>query len=80
MNQYIKDSKIFTEQSKFKKNCEFCGHTLSFYAFEKDRKCCSHCGRFNYKNDFIKLKYKLREKGIKIEKCDQLEILKIYQI
>ena len=63
MNKYIEDSKIFSEKAKYKKYCEYCGHTLSFYFFEKDRKCCDHCGRYNYKNDLIKFKYKLREKG-----------------
>lgn len=62
------DEKILHEQQKYKKHCEFCGHIISFYSFEKDRKCCNHCGKFNYRNDFIKFQYKLKEKGVKIEK------------
>lgn len=70
MDRFIKDSKIFKEQAKHRKHCDFCGHTLTFYAFEKDRKCCNYCGYFNYRNDFIKFKYKLKEMGLKIEKCE----------
>ena len=69
MNVYIFDSKVLNEQSKYKKHCANCGHTLSFYSYEKDRKCCNFCGTFNYKNDLIKFKYKLREKGVKVQKC-----------
>ena len=57
MNTFSFDSRVLTEQAKFKKKCEICGHTLSFYAFEKDRKCCYHCGTYNYKNDPILLFY-----------------------
>lgn len=74
MNTFMFDSKVLTEQSKFKKYCTNCGHTLSFYAFEKDRKCCYHCGTYNYKNDFVKFKYKLIEKGVKVQKCVKLEV------
>lgn len=70
MTQFIHDTKLFKEMAKHKKHCEFCGHTISFYFFEPERKCCRFCGRFNYRNDFIKFKYKLREKGLKVEKCE----------
>lgn len=70
MGLFVDDSKILNEQAKYKKYCEYCGHTISFYFFEKDRKCCSHCGKYNYKNDFIKFKYKLKEKGLRLEKCE----------
>jgi len=69
MNKFIYDTKLLKEQSKHQKHCEFCGHTISFYFYEKDRKCCRHCGRFNYRNEFVKFKYKLMEKGLKVEKC-----------
>ena len=52
--------KLRNEQRKFEKYCEFCGHTMTFYAFEKDRKVCSHCGRFNYKNKRVEFEYKLK--------------------
>lgn len=69
-NRFIMDSKLFREQVDNSKHCEYCGHTLTFYFFENDRKCCKFCGRYNYRNDFIKFKYKLKEKGLKIEKCE----------
>lgn len=66
---FIFDTKILKEQAKYKKHCTNCGHTMTFFIYEKDRKCCSYCGTFNYKNDLIKFKYKLMEKGVKVQKC-----------
>lgn len=70
MTKFDTDRKLYNELINNSKHCEFCGHTLSFYFFEKDRKVCKHCGRYNYKNDFVKFKYKLREKGLRVEKCE----------
>ena len=53
--------KLEDEKRKYQKYCEFCGHTMSFYSFEKDKKLCNHCGKYNYKNDAIKFKYCLSE-------------------
>ena len=39
--QLKQDMKLANEQAKFKKKCKFCGHTLTFYHFEKDKKICS---------------------------------------
>lgn len=50
------DMKLENEKIKHKKHCKYCGHTISFYAFEKDKKLCSHCKRFNYRNDNIEFK------------------------
>lgn len=44
--------------------CEYCGHTISFYAFEGDRKLCNYCHRYNYRNDKIKFRYLLKKKLI----------------
>ena len=60
-----RDMKLRSEQIKFEKYCEFCGHTMSFYAFEKDRKLCSYCGRFNYRNKRVEFKYKLNSVVLK---------------
>lgn len=56
------DMKIANEQAKFKKHCKYCGHTMTFYHFEKDRKLCSHCKKFNYRNDEVKFKILLNQK------------------
>ena len=61
------DTKLATEQSKFKRHCEHCGHTISFYAFEKDKKICGWCGYYNYKNDFIKFKELFSKKKREVE-------------
>lgn len=52
------------KQSKenFKYYCEHCGHTISFYAFEPDKKVCNWCGRLNYRNDLVKFKQILAKK------------------
>lgn len=63
------DTKLATEQSKYKKYCEFCGHTISFYAFEKNKKLCSWCGNYNYKNQLVKFKELLIKKKRKLEIC-----------
>lgn len=56
------DMKLINEQSKFKKYCKYCGHTMTFYHFENDRKICSYCGRYNYRNDEVKFKILLNQK------------------
>lgn len=61
------DTRLATEQAKCKKRCEYCGHTISFYAFEKDKKICSHCGIYNYRNDLIKFKDLLNKKKREVE-------------
>ena len=50
------DIKLASEQAQYKKHCNHCGHTISFYAFEKEKKLCSWCGRFNYKDAKAKFK------------------------
>lgn len=51
------DAKLATEQSKYKKHCEYCGHTISFYSFEPERKVCNFCGRMNFKNEKARFKH-----------------------
>lgn len=51
-----KDMKMASEQAKYKKYCQFCGHTISFYAFEPDKKLCSWCGKYNYRNGLVEFK------------------------
>lgn len=60
-------TKVENEKQKYKKHCEFCGHTISFYAFERDKKICSYCGRYNYRNNLIKFKDKLNRL---LNKCE----------
>lgn len=60
--QLKKDIKLANEQAKFKKKCKFCGHTLTFYHFEKDKKICSWCGHYNYKNENAEFKFLLNKK------------------
>lgn len=55
------DTKLASIQNEFKKHCKYCGHTISFYAFEPNRKLCSWCGFYNYKSGFVEFKEKLEK-------------------
>lgn len=61
------DTKLATEQFKYKKYCKYCGHTMSFYAFEKERKLCSWCKRYNYRNEKVEFRELLLKKKREIE-------------
>jgi uncharacterized protein (DUF983 family) len=61
------DIKLASEQAKCKKYCEYCGHTMTFYAFEKERKLCTWCGKYNYKNDKVQFKDLLLKKRKEVE-------------
>lgn len=61
----LSDIKLRSEQVKYEKYCEFCGHTLTFYAFEKDRKLCRVCGKFNYKDKRVEFRYKFNSVVLK---------------
>lgn len=61
------DIKIAEEQSKYKKHCKFCGHTISFYAFESDKKLCSWCKKYNYRNKKVEFRELLLKKKREIE-------------
>lgn len=57
---FVEDSKMLNIKLENSKLCKYCGHRITFYAFEKNKKICSHCGRFNYKNDLIEFKEKMK--------------------
>ncbi len=61
------DTKLASQQSKCKKYCKFCGHTISFYAFEKDKKLCNWCKRYNYRNEKVEFRELLLKKKREIE-------------
>lgn len=52
---------------KNQKHCDYCGHTISFYAFEPDTKICNHCQHLNYRNDLVMFKDKLNKKMKEVE-------------
>ena len=64
-----KATEDYNKQAKvnFHYYCGYCGHTISFYAFEPDRKLCHFCGRFNYRNDLAEFKDKLIKKKKEVE-------------
>lgn len=61
------DTKLASEQSKYKKYCKYCGHTISFYAFESDKKLCSWCKRYNYRDKKVEFKELLNKKKKEVE-------------
>lgn len=65
-------SKLFSERTKYSKYCWNCGHTMTFFSFEKDRKLCSHCKRYNYKDDTINQKLKQEKKLEKFKKLYEI--------
>ena len=56
------DSKLASIQRKYKKYCKVCGHTMTFFAFEPDKKLCSWCGYYNYRNGLVEFKEVLNKK------------------
>lgn len=60
MANYIEDTKLINDKLNNSKLCKYCGHRISFYAFEKDKKLCNHCKRYNYRNDIIEFREKLK--------------------
>lgn len=62
MNNFKHEKILNDRKIKNTKHCDFCGHTISFYSFEPDKKLCNHCGNYNYRNDEIKFKDKLLNK------------------
>ena len=65
------DIKLASIQRKYKKYCKFCGHTLTFFTFEPDKKLCSHCGRYNYRDGKSEFKDLFTKKRKEKEKCEE---------
>lgn len=55
--------KMVEERTKFRIYCD-CGHSMVLFPFEhRNKKICSYCGKYVYKNEKEKFKEKL---GVKI--------------
>lgn len=50
-------------KTNYVKYCGNCGHTISFYAFESNKKVCNWCGVTNYKSEIDKFKNLFQEKA-----------------
>lgn len=61
MRRFNTSRKMTDELAKHKKHCEFCGHTMTFYAFEPDKKLCDWCKKYNYRDEAAKFKDKLKK-------------------
>lgn len=66
--KFKQDMKLESERIKHRRHCKKCGHTISFYSFEPDRKLCNFCGVFNYRNDSAEFKEKLIKRTKEIAK------------
>lgn len=56
-----RDIKLAEEQQKLKRYCQYCGHTITFYAFEPTKKICHWCKRYTYKDKMSEFKDKLKK-------------------
>lgn len=57
IRQPIGDIKNPQSKTNFHYYCEYCGHTITFYAFEPEKKVCNFCGRMNFKNEKARFKH-----------------------
>ena len=62
MEKFDLSPKLLSELMKYKKHCKYCKHTITFYAFEPDKKLCNFCGRYNYRDEKAEFKDKLKGK------------------
>lgn len=54
--------KMVEERTKFRIYCD-CGHSMVLFPFEhRNKKICSYCGKYVYKNEKEKFKEKLGAK------------------
>lgn len=53
------DEILASVKQEYQRYCMFCGHTISFYAFEPTKKLCHYCHRYTYKDDKSKFLDKL---------------------
>lgn len=67
MNKMDEYNKKSNEMSKYKVYCK-CGHSTVIYPFEhKNKKICSWCGNYVYKNQLEKFKDLLIKKKKEVE-------------
>lgn len=60
MNNFKNDTKMSKERAKYLIYCNRCGHSLVFYPFKHiNKKICSYCGYYVYKNNKIEFKERL---------------------
>ena len=59
---FKKDTKLFNAIAKLRRHCKNCGHSVIFYEnSKKEKRICTHCGNYIYKNDLIEFKEKLKK-------------------
>lgn len=56
---FQKDKKRFDALSENTVYCPYCNHSITM--INKDRKLCTQCGHYVYKNQKSEFKYKLKE-------------------
>lgn len=59
---FKEQDKLFQEYSKYRYYCS-CGHTVLIFPMEKrEKKLCSHCGKYVYKDKEKQKKYNFKIK------------------
>lgn len=62
LGTYKQDSKLFDAFSDLTVTCK-CGHRITLAGL--DRKPCTHCGDYVYKDKKTEFKYNLKKRGVK---------------
>ena len=63
MNSIEKMQFLENDRTKYKRYCKNCGHPIIFpTTSKKDKKVCTHCGYYIYKNDRIEFEEILKSK------------------
>ena len=63
MLSYKEICKLSNERSESRILCPNCGHSMLLG--RKDKKICSHCGSYVFKDELTEFHYRLREKMLK---------------
>ena len=63
MMRYDTENKVYCQNQKCKKH----GVGVVFYKKETDRILCPNCNEWIYKDQQTKLKYEMKERGVKVD-------------
>ena len=59
------------EQTQNRKLCKICGHSL-LIPTKKEKKICSHCGNYVFKDDIAEFNFRVRQNRIKQKRKQNL--------
>ena len=68
MLSYKEIKTLDSERTDSRKLCPNCGHSMLLG--RKDKKPCSHCGWYVFKDKATEFQYRMKEKILKEKKCN----------